>query len=123
MADLSKRWRSASPLCTSKRTRAESPVSPTRVPVEFTSFLPLKGTTTTTQGKRRFLFSFICDFKRLIKAVFPLFFFHPFSNFRIRTEYFDSVHFFLNFKQNERFGLAYAVRIGPEISCLKFNKK
>jgi hypothetical protein len=54
MADLSKRWRSASPLCTSKRTRTESPVSPVRVPVEFTSFLPLKGTTTTNQGKRRF---------------------------------------------------------------------
>ncbi len=84
MVDLSKRWRSASPLCTSKRTRTESPVSPARVPVEFTSFLPLKGTTTTSQGKRRFLFSLFLILKRLIKAVFHLFFFHPFSNFRIR---------------------------------------
>ncbi len=74
MVDLSKRWRSASPLCTSKRTRTESPVSPARVPVEFTSFLPLKGTTTTTQGKRRYLFSLFHNFKRLIKAVSPFIF-------------------------------------------------
>ena len=90
MADLSKRWRSASPLCTSKRTRTESPVSPTRVPVEFTSFLPLKGTTTTTQGKRRFLSPFLyLIFKRLLKAVFI----HFLSYFSQRTEYFDSFIF------------------------------
>ncbi len=87
MADLSKRWRSASPLCTGKRTRTESPVSPVWVPVEFTSFLPLKGTTTTSQGKRRFSSFQLHVLKRLMKAVsffiflFLFLIFHNFSTF------------------------------------------
>jgi hypothetical protein len=87
MTDLSKRWRSVSPLCTSKRTRTESPVSPDRVPVEFSSFLPLKGTTTTNQGKRRFTSFKFLDLKRLMKAVFLFLFLSLFYYFSLLFHY------------------------------------
>jgi hypothetical protein len=118
MADLSKRWRSASPLCTSKRTRTESPVSPTRVPVEFTSFLPLKGTTTTTQGKRRFLSFLYVFFKRLLKAVFIFIFFYK---FRIKLNILTVFIFLLNSNKTNDFDCVYAVRI--VLRCLVFKIK
>ncbi len=111
MVDLSKRWHSASPLCTSKRTRTESPVSPTRVPVEFTSFLPLKGTTTTIQGKRRFLSFLYVILNGYLKQFLFSFFFFFFYKFCIKLNILTVFIFLSNSNKTNDFDCVYAVRI------------